>query len=64
MFRLGLLLLVGTGVVLLDTTPASAGCYTKYENRKYTENVCQYNGTQKWCYVATRYQLVPVRYCN
>ena len=61
---------VAVAIALLCTSiiPAMPNCYyvpqchneSHYENRPYQQNICQYNGTQKWCYLATRYQMVVV----
>jgi hypothetical protein len=37
-------------------------CYstTQYVNHPYQQNICQFNGRQRWCYVATRSNFVPM----
>lgn len=59
---------VALGLVLVFASDAYAYCSvvrncsstTRYEMRPYRENVCQYYGRQKSCYIATRYSRVAV----
>lgn len=73
-------MVAGPILCLMVVTPAYAACYnipkchttTRYENRPYQQNICQYYGQQRSCYVATRSNWVPVtsqqctqqRYCE
>lgn len=60
--------LVAVALTIASVSDAIAYCSvvrnctsaTRYEMRPYRENVCQYYGRQRSCYIATRYSRVAV----